>query len=407
MAGYEWVELYNGGDLPVDVNGWYITDNDGWKFYLSGAGSIPQGGYLICHLAETGTNSSTDVYGAITNQTVLQPDASEGKDNFLDSTMGISCTGAFTLMTVMNNTAIYKRPILQFDLSSLPSGSISDAKIWLYRQDGHATIDATVNLHKVTQVWTEGDNTAYSGANWGTYNGTASWPVNTNGGDYDTTSEDTKTVVAGTNAWYYWNVTEMMGEWINDSSRNYGMILIANDGSETQSFYSSDHATGPSLIPKLVVNLTSNIMLEDSDDLALMNSAGSIIDYVAWGGDARSDDNVAVTYGHWADAQYVDSSEFAENETLGRDEDSTDTNSYLDWENATTDKGDPYGVNATAPTKGSQNTDFIIPEFSTFMIPVVSVVFIFVIGRKRYILTSSTIKSKSVKAKRQKKREVK
>jgi hypothetical protein len=66
-TSYEWVELYNNGSGAVNLTGWVLTDNDGNTFYLSGAGSIPVGGYLICHFGESGTNSSTDVYGSIVN----------------------------------------------------------------------------------------------------------------------------------------------------------------------------------------------------------------------------------------------------------------------------------------------------------------------------------------------------
>jgi hypothetical protein len=66
-SDYEWVELYNPSTTAVDLTDWEITDNDGNSFDLSGAGSIPAGGYLVCHLATSGTNSSTDVYGPIIN----------------------------------------------------------------------------------------------------------------------------------------------------------------------------------------------------------------------------------------------------------------------------------------------------------------------------------------------------
>jgi hypothetical protein len=66
-SNFEWVELFNGGEIAINLTGWYLTDNDGNTFDLSGAGIIPVGGYLVCHLGESGTNSTTDVYGSITN----------------------------------------------------------------------------------------------------------------------------------------------------------------------------------------------------------------------------------------------------------------------------------------------------------------------------------------------------
>jgi hypothetical protein len=381
---YEWVELYNAGDTTVDLTGWYLTDNDGWKFDISGAGSIPSGGYLVCHLGVSGTNRSSNVYGSIVNedQIVIQPNASFGKDNYLDSSTGILNWGTATTMSIYNISSSYKRPIIQFDLSGLPSGEITDAQVWLYRGAGDVSTGATVNVHRVTSIWTEGDGSVSSGANWDTFNGTADWPISDDGGDYDSTSEDTKTVLAGTNAWYYWNVTDMAMGWKSDTYRNFGMIFDADSGSQIQSFNTSDNSD-TSTWPKLIVNLTSKAMLENTDDISLVNSDDVIIDYVAWGADPGQDDYNAVAWGQWTNGEYVDSSQFTENQTLGRDKDSTDTNSPSDWENTTTEQGDPYGVNASAPTEGSQNIDFIIPEFSEIAMPIVTMVMIFTIWKRK------------------------
>jgi hypothetical protein len=391
----EWVELYNPGGSAIDLTGWYLIDNDGWKFDISGAGSISSGGYLVCHLADAGTNTSTNVYGSIVyeSEVVVQPSISTGKDVYLDSTMGILNTGSWTWMTVMNASSVYKRPLIQFDLSSLPSGNVSGAKVWLYRGTGDESTGATVIVHRVTQSWTEGDGSANSGANWGTYDGTNTWA--TNGGDYDSTDIDIETVLAGTNGWYSWSVTDMVEGWKNGTYSNYGMIFNATSGSEAHNFYTSDYTTDTSLIPKLVVNLTTSTMLEDTDDLTLINDNDIIIDYVAWGGDAELDDDNAVAWGHWTDGDYADTSEFSENETLGRDKDSTDTDSYTDWENSTTNKADPYGVNASSPTQGSQNIDFVIPEFEFTLIPIMMVPVIFLTLKKHHRRKSSSTKRHS------------
>jgi hypothetical protein len=178
ILGYQWVELYNSETSAIDLTSWNLTDNDGNYFSLSGAGTILGAGYLICHLGQSGTNSSTDVYG--------------------------------------------------------PPGN----------------------------------------------------------------------------------------------------------------------------------------MLATIDDLTLLDNNGSIIDYVAWGGDAGIDDTAAATAGEWSDGAYVDTSELAENETIGRDKESTDTNSPADWEHPSSTRADPFGVNATNQTAGAQNLDCIIPEFNILAIPI-------------------------------------
>ena len=96
---------------------------------------------------------------------------------------------------------------------------------------------------------------------------------------------------------------------------------------------------------------------------------GAIIDYIAWGGDVGPDDDAAVAVGQWYDGVFIDTSEMFPPETIGRDKDSNDTNTPFDWENETTTRADPYGVNATEETPGGQNLDSIIPEFPTLAIP--------------------------------------
>jgi hypothetical protein len=352
---YEWVELYNPSDTAVDVTGWYLTDNDGNKFYLDGVGTIPAGGYLVSHLSEAGTNSSTDVYGSITSQAIIQPDASAGKDSCLDNTMGIMCCGEFTGLTVMNNGGTDKRPIFQFSISDMSMGEIIDANIWLYRGSGDITTDATTKVHRVTQSWVEGDNTANSGANWATYDGTNNWA--TAGGDYDSTAEDTTTILADTNAWYSWDISNLVRNWTSGSVNNYGMIFVSNSGSPAHFVYSSDYSVDTSLRPKLIINYSKRTMLENSDDLALLDDNENIIDYVAWGSNADSDDDDAVTWQQWTDGRYIDTSQLLENETLGRDQYSTDTNLPVDWENISASTADPFGIHATNQTEGYQNLD--------------------------------------------------
>jgi hypothetical protein len=201
-ANFEWVELFNGGEIPINLTGWYLTDNDGNTFNLSGAGIIPVGGYLICHLGESGTNSSTDVYGSITN---------------------------------------------------------------------------------------------------------------------------------------------------SESSP-----------------------------------LT---MLENNDDLALKNNNDAFFDYLVWGADAGSDDNTAVWVGHWTDGEYINTSLLIENQTIGLDAGSNDTNLPQDWENGT-GYADPFGIdrsteNGSSP--GAQNVDYIIPEYDEILFPIIFMLIFVAVWRKKWI----------------------
>jgi hypothetical protein len=114
-----------------------------------------------------------------------------------------------------------------------------------------------------------------------------------------------------------------------------------------------------------------------------MDNNSNIIDYVAWGGDPGKSDDTAVITDQWFDGAYIDTSTLQANETIGRDKDSNDTNTPSDWENSTTSRADPFGVNATRKTPGTQNVDHIIPEFPMFVLPImIIVIFIYASNRR-------------------------
>jgi hypothetical protein len=163
-------------------------------------------------------------------------------------------------------------------------------------------------------------------------------------------------------------------------SKNYLVCYIGQEGMN-----STNKVYGP------IINQSSSplTMLENIDDLALLNKSNNIIDYLAWGSSPGSDDDDAVTEGHWTSNAYVETIPLSENETLGRDKDSTDTNSTIDRENSTTSIADPYGVDASEPTKGTRNIDIMIPEFKMLIDPILIFGIIILLFNKYFMLKSS------------------
>jgi hypothetical protein len=136
----------------------------------------------------------------------------------------------------------------------------------------------------------------------------------------------------------------------------------------------------------------------------LVNSRGEISDYVAWGADPGADDDNATAAGEWTDGNYVDTSQIAENDTIGRDEFSTDSNSPGDWENGT-GKADPFGVDATTATPGAQNVDVIIPEFDILAIPTfLLIIIVFYFNRNYKFNLNKKKKSEEKKGKKNQKK---
>jgi hypothetical protein len=347
----EWVELYNAGETPINLTGWNLADNDGNEFVLTGAGSIPADGYLICHLAQSGINSSEHVYGTITTSIVFQPNVTDGIDTYIDFNNPMNNFGTNTLIRVENSTSVF-RSLVQFNVSEIDENNLSVVELYLYHYDGHPSGNATINVHQLNHSWTE------TGSTWNTSDGISNWTVA--GGDYNSSNENTSLVIAGSYGWYSWDITDLTRCWKNGTYENYGIILMGNAGSSWHLFYSGDYLGDSSLRPKLVIEYkNTNKMLDDNDDLALVDNFGNIVDYVAWGEDPGPDDENAVVTNQWIDGEYIDTSLLFEGQTLGRDRNGNDTDQKEDWQNAT-GYADDFGVDRGGfwgPSPGESNAD--------------------------------------------------
>ena len=243
--------------------------------------------------------------------------------------------------------------------------------------------------------WAETNDPTINGTTWperwygdNSNNGNNPWDENdpdwaTPGGDFDAVSEDVVTIEE-TVGWYVWNVTDLVRRWVNLSSPNYGMLL-KGDISSYKTFRSAEEAAA--LRPKLVVTTYTNSMLDNIDELTLYDNDMKIIDYVAWGADPGTNDDEAVTVGQWTDGDYVPiPGSWQEGYTLGRDNQSTDTDTSDDWVNATSGGwADPYGVNranASGHTRGGVNDETFtpIPEYEAMAVPVIIILMMFTVA---------------------------
>ncbi len=347
----EWVELYNAGNEAVDLTGWNLTDNDGNGFILSGASSIPAGGYLVCHLAQSGTNSSAHIYGPITTNIIFQPNETEGIDTYIDFHTPTNNYGINPFIRVENSTSVF-RSLLQFNVSQIDENNLSAVELCLYHSDGHPSGNATINVHRLNQSWTE------TGANWNTSDGTKNWTIT--GGYYNSTIENSSLINAVSYGWYSWDITDLTRCWKNGTIENHGIILIGDAGSNWHLFYSSDYLDDAGKRPKLAIAYNNtNKMLDDADDLALVDNYGNVVDYVAWGEDPGPDDEDAVLANQWTEGEFIDSSWLSEGQTLGRDREGNDTDKKKDWQNAT-GYADDFGVDRGSlwgPSPGERNVD--------------------------------------------------
>ena len=143
-----------------------------------------------------------------------------------------------------------KRPVIYFDVSSIPSGvTIMDARLELYASHYKShTPDMTVDVYGLKRPWVEMETTwqeASSGVPW------------TLAGADDTSSDrdaapSGSQLVSETKAWYDFDVTGLVQSWADGTRPNYGMLLLASGNTVEMSFWSSEYSI-QHLHPRLVV----------------------------------------------------------------------------------------------------------------------------------------------------------
>ena len=176
------------------------------------------------------------------------------KDTWLSATSATTNYGNSTTFSVEGENNRRKRGLLQFDLSSVPTGvTFQSVKLLLEWVSGEVVADDPVGVYALTRSWVEGNGTSGSGATWNTYDGTNKWT--TAGGDFDATPVATSTITNATGQ-KSWDVKTLVQDWISGTRTNYGMLLKRNpeaDGNMPRHDFSSREGTVP---PKLQIVYT-------------------------------------------------------------------------------------------------------------------------------------------------------
>ena len=171
------------------------------------------------------------------------------QDTYLNSLLGLLNYGASSSLIVDSSGSGLgnSRALLQFDLSSIPSGAtILDATLQLHVTD-HQGGALPVEVHRITEPWVEGGFLGLLGvANWSQRLDGTNWT--TAGGSYDSTVVATLNVSSATND-LNWNLTALVQGWVAGSNANYGILLGSpSGGSKIITFDSREGTTPPQLV---------------------------------------------------------------------------------------------------------------------------------------------------------------
>jgi hypothetical protein len=180
------------------------------------------------------------------------------------------------LHTGRTASGTFRRFLIRFDLSSIPSGAtITDATMSLFCSRTVAS-GFPVSAHAVTNPWTEG--TANAGGNEGgaapAEAGDVTWVFrsfatdftgprwDTLGGDFNTVPSAT-TIVAGENQFYNWTGADLIADlqaWLDDPASNNGWILIGTEDVGGRTAKRFDSRTNPieAQRPALTITYTAD-----------------------------------------------------------------------------------------------------------------------------------------------------
>jgi hypothetical protein len=130
-----------------------------------------------------------------------------------------------------------QRPLIRFDTSLIPTNSqVKSAELYLYLDTyvHSPSVSPRVSVYKVKRDW------VVSEATWDLAKSGEAWEVSGCDGANDrNVTESGATVVSANDAWYNWDITSLVSDWVANPAGNRGMILVSDAGRELR-FYSAD-----------------------------------------------------------------------------------------------------------------------------------------------------------------------
>jgi hypothetical protein len=192
-------------------------------------------------------------------EVILQPPSTDSdllKDSFITEWYPDENQNSQGVLEVRTPTGV-RRTLLRWDLADIPQGStIEEARLDLhafYRSE--PARDLTIGAFKVLVPWSE------SGVTWNRCNTTSVWTApgcEASGIDREADPQSSLTITAEDEvpAWFSWDVTSLVQDWVNAPDENHGMILIGEGSSVTIQFKPSEAAAD--LRPKLYVRYTDS-----------------------------------------------------------------------------------------------------------------------------------------------------
>ena len=167
-----------------------------------------------------------------------------GKDNTLSQAFPSVSFGQSNLLGVGTTGASANRSVIYFDLSAVPVNStVMNATLFLYAPNPPSG-SPLINAYLLSRPFN-------GSATWNSFDGSNAWLAP--GGDFNATPVGSATVSGF--GWSAFNATVAAQSWVDNQSRNNGLLLKLQDESSAASvfFYSSNESVATGMVPYLAV----------------------------------------------------------------------------------------------------------------------------------------------------------
>jgi len=217
------IEVCNKTTLPGASDTYTLTGlSNGTTYYFSAFTYDEDGNYSnAAHIsAMPSANVYTKTFGDISGSDF----PGTCQDTYIKNDINYSDDSeAIRTYTWPTNSAA-NRIVMKWDLSTLPQDTIiQEATLSLYMYDFEGTggdDNYEITAHKIIN-----HNPDISSCTWNTYDGSNSWTGGANGGEQDIASAESSTIIDKTSGYKNWAITQMVQEWVDNSSTNFGLML--------------------------------------------------------------------------------------------------------------------------------------------------------------------------------------
>lgn len=172
---------------------------------------------------------------------VIQPDPTTGKDANVNQSAPDTNYGSDTYFVIKKNSSIATstRGLVQFDLSSIPAGSVINSATFFWYLYNINLNALSIYFYRITQDWAENTVT------WNNQPTYADLIANYN-------------AIGTINAWESKSILTAVQNWFSGAWANQGMTIWSNDANSNAyvQYYSSDYLDTPSLRPYLTIDYT-------------------------------------------------------------------------------------------------------------------------------------------------------